>query len=85
MSSVMTMEQAKRHCSQMSGVSNVTYELLAILSNKLRGIAAMEEYKLDAREADDHEFMSLLDQLELRECEDVASLKALVATRLPSD
>lgn len=78
----MTMEQAKRHCANVSGVSNVAYDALAILVNKLQGIAAMEEYKLDAREADDQEFLALLDELEQRACEDIATLKSLVTRYL---
>lgn len=82
MSTTMTMEQAKRRCAETSGISNVAYDALALLTNKLQGIAAIEEYKLDAREAGDKQFLDLLADLERRACEDVARLQGLVATYL---
>jgi hypothetical protein len=78
----MTMEHAKRHCADASGISNVAYDALAILTNKLQGIAAIEGYKLDAREAGDQHFLDLLEDLERRACEDVARLQGLVAAYL---
>lgn len=41
--------RAKRRAEQVSGGSNIAYDLTALLKNKLKGIAANEEYKLDAR------------------------------------
>ena len=78
----MVMEQAKQFTDRISGVSNVAYDLLTILQNKLKAIAAFEEYKLDAEQAGDHEVMDLLAQLEQRECEDIDKLKRLVLKRL---
>jgi hypothetical protein len=82
MSTSTTVESAKRQCAAVSGVSNVAYDALAILSNKLQGIAAIEEYKLDARAAGDKHFLELLEDLERRACEDVARLQGLVAAYL---
>lgn len=82
MSPSMSMEHAKRHCAAVSGISDVAYDALAILVNKLQGIAAMEEYKLDAREAEDDEFLALLGELEQRECKDIVKLKGLVISKL---
>jgi hypothetical protein len=77
------MEHAKRHATpRATGVSNVAYDLTTILTNKLQGAAAFEEYKLDAQEAGDQEAMQLLEQLEQREVEDIGKLKSLVAQRL---
>jgi hypothetical protein len=82
MNTTTTMEQAKRHCADATGISNVTYDALAILTNKLQGIAAIEEYKLDAREAGDKQFLDVLEDLERRACEDVARLQGIVAAYL---
>ncbi|MEX1158631.1 MAG: hypothetical protein WEC79_06860 [Thermomicrobiales bacterium] len=82
MSTTMTMEHAKRHCADASGISNVAYDALAILTNKLQGIAAIEEYKLDAREAGDQQFLDVLQDLERRACEDVVRLQGLAAAYL---
>ena len=76
------MEQAKRGAERVSGVSNVAYDLVALLENKLTGIAALEEYKQDAQQAGDQEVQQLLDQLQQRQREDVDRLKRLVVQRL---
>jgi hypothetical protein len=47
------MEEAKRASARISGVPNVTYDLIAVLYNLLEGIAAIEAYKQDAEEAGD--------------------------------
>lgn len=78
----MTMEEAKRHAEQVSGVSNVAYDLMVTLTNKLEGIAAIEEYKLDADEAGDGEVRNLFDWLQQRMREDVDQLRELLIPRL---
>ncbi|MBI2939884.1 MAG: hypothetical protein HYY04_05545 [Chloroflexi bacterium] len=78
------MEQAKRRVTpQVSGVSNINYDLIALLHNKLKGVAALEQYKADAQEASDQEVAQLLEQLERREVEDVQRLKDMLSRRLP--
>ncbi len=74
--------QEKREAERISGTSNVAYDLVTILQNKLQGIAAMEEYKRDAEQANDREVLDLLNDLERREVEDVNRLEGLVAQRL---
>lgn len=78
----MDSEQAKRETEQISGISNVAYDLMSVMTNKLEGIAAMEEYKLDAEDAGDTEFEDLLHQLQQREVGDVDQLKRLLLQRL---
>jgi hypothetical protein len=78
----MVLEQAKQRAEQISGVSNVAYDLLTILQNKLQAISALEEYKIDAQQAGDQEVLNLLAQLEQREREDVDKLKGLTVQRL---
>jgi hypothetical protein len=76
------MEEAKQHSNQISGISNVAYDLMAVMTNKLEGIAAMEEYKLDAEDAGDTEVQQLLDQLEQQEASNVGKIKELLLKRL---
>ncbi|MBX5492200.1 MAG: hypothetical protein IRZ14_13685 [Chloroflexi bacterium] len=78
----MAQAQAKQQSEQRTGVSNVAYDLVTILQNKLKGIAAFEEYKLDAQAAGDQEVLDLLTRLEQRERQDVDQLKQLVVQRL---
>ena len=76
------MEEAKQHSNQIGGISNVAYDLMAVMTNKLEGIAAMEEYKLDAEDAGDTEVQQLLDQLEQQEASNVGKIKELLLKRL---
>ena len=76
------MDQAKQQSEQIIGISNVAYDLMAVMTNKLEGIAAMEEYKLDAEEAGDSEVEDLLNQMEQQEVSDVDKIKKLLLQRL---
>jgi hypothetical protein len=78
----MALEEAKRRSEQVSGVSNVSYNLLTELYNKLKGIAALEEYKQDAQQQGDQEALALFEQLQQRAVEDVNKLRSLVVQRL---
>jgi hypothetical protein len=78
----VAMEQAKRGADRVSGVPNVTYDLLAVLYNKLQGIAALEEYRQDARAAGDGEVDGVFAQLEQAERDAVERLRGLLATRM---
>ena len=51
----------------MTGVSNVAYDLMVVLTNKLEGVAAMEEYKLDADAANDAAVRAAFERIEQRE------------------
>src|SRR6266536_855876 len=77
-----TFEQAKRRTENITGVSNVAYDLRVVLTNKLQGIAAIEEYKTDAEAADDHEVRAFLDKIEQRDQQDVEELREFVCHRL---
>lgn len=74
--------EAKRDASAVTGVSNVAYDLMVVLTNKLEAIAAIEEYKLDAAEAGDAEAGAVLDQIEQSERAAIEQLRALVVSRL---
>lgn len=78
----MAQEQAKRRSELISGVSNVAYDLLALLYNQLEEIAAIEEYKLDAEDAGDQEVLTLFDQIQQRAREDVDLLRSALSQRL---
>ncbi len=78
----MDLDEVKQQSEQISGISNVAYDLMVVMTNKLEGIAAMEEYKLDAEDAGDTEVEALLNQLEQQEVSDVAKIKTLLLQRL---
>jgi hypothetical protein len=77
-----TQAEAKRRANRISGVSNVAYDLLTVLTNKLEGIAALEEYKLDADEAGDAEVRALFDRIEQRMREDIDQIRDVLTSRL---
>ena len=80
--SIVVMEQAKRQAETISGVSNVAYDLVAVLYNKLDAIAALEAYKRDAEEQGDHEVQTLFEHLQQTERADVERLRGLLVERL---
>lgn len=78
----VTQMEAKQKSAQISGVSNVAFDLLTILENKLQGIAAMEEYKFDCQESGDQPAHELMEEMQRREVEDVERLKGYLKDRL---
>lgn len=74
--------EAKRQSETITGVTNVDYDLMTTLTNKLEGIAAMEEYKLDCEDSGDDEAKALFDELQRREIDDVMRLKGILQQRL---
>ncbi len=78
----MIQETAKRRSESVTGVSNVAYDLMVVLTNKLEGIAAMEEYKLDADVANDAEVRSLFERIEQRDREAIDELRLLLVSHL---
>jgi hypothetical protein len=79
---VMEQEQAKRRSERVTGVSNVAYDLMVVLTNKLEGVAAMEEYKLDADASNDPAVRAAFERIELRGREDINELRGLLVTHL---
>lgn len=73
-------DQAKKESEQISGVSNLGFDLLTLLHNKLEGIAALEAYKVDAQ--GNQEVSSLLDELQQTAVQDVQKLKPLLMQEL---
>lgn len=68
----------KRQAEDVSGISNVTYDLLATLTAKLEGIAAMEEYIDDAKDEGADDVRALFEEFQQRETQDVNRLRELV-------
>lgn len=77
-----TLERVgSKESSGASQLDKVDDDLVAVLENKLAGVAALGECRADAQAQGDDEALELVDQLERRENEDIAALKAVVARR----
>jgi hypothetical protein len=77
------MTQAKKQSSSATGVSNPTYNAMTVLTNKLQGIATIEQYKQDVQ--DDQELLQCFEEIQQRERSDVEKLRELVARRLQTE
>lgn len=80
--SAMEQDEAKRRSERVTGVSNVAYDLMVVLTNTLEGVAAMEEYKLDAAAAGDEAVRAAFDRIEQRARQDIDELRGLLSERL---
>lgn len=78
----MDQELAKRRSERVTGVSNVAYDLMVVLTNTLEGVAAIEEYKLDADAAGDPDVRSAFERIEQRERESIEELRGLLVGHL---
>lgn len=78
----MAIEQAKRSSDEVTGVSNVTYDLISTVHNKLQAVAAMEGYRKDAETSGDREVVECFDRIVGRETEDLQQLRGLLAGRI---
>jgi hypothetical protein len=78
----MDQDEAKRRSERVTGVSNIAYDLMAVLTNKLEGVAAIEEYKLDAEAAGDQDVRAAFDRIEQRERQNIEELRGLLSDRL---
>lgn len=74
--------EAKVRSEQVTGVSNVAYDLMVVLTNKLEGVAAMEEYKLDADAAQEPAIRAAFERIEQRERESIEELRGLLIAHL---
>jgi deazaflavin-dependent oxidoreductase (nitroreductase family) len=75
-------EEAKRRSERVTGVSNVAYDLMVVLTNKLEGVAAMEEYKLDADAANDAAVRTVFERIEQRDRQCIDELRGLLIDHL---
>ncbi len=74
------MVQQKQQAERVSGVSNIAYDLISVMNNKLEGIAALEVYKQDAQ--GNQEVQSLFNDLQQQATQDVARIKGLLVQQL---
>ncbi|HEU0116132.1 MAG TPA: hypothetical protein VFQ80_15705 [Thermomicrobiales bacterium] len=78
----MEQDEAKRRSERVTGVSNVAYDLMVVLTNKLEGVAAIEEYKLDAEAAGAPDVRAAFERIELRARQDIEELRELLQAHL---
>ena len=76
------MENAVRGVEKVTGVPSVVYDALAVLTETLEGAAALELYKLDARDADDQQALELFEGIQQQQKEQINNLKAFIKHRL---
>jgi hypothetical protein len=77
----MTVPRQGR-AAKASGVSDLAFDLLTLLQNKLQAIAAIEVYKQDARAAEHHHVLDFLERCEEADRRAVEELRAMVAHQL---
>ena len=77
----MTVPQQGR-AAKASGVSDLAFDLVTLLHNKLQAIAAIEVYKQDARAANHHYVLEFLERCEESDRRAVEQLRAMVAHQL---
>ncbi len=78
----MDREEAKVESDSITGVSNVAYDVMVMLSNHLEGIAALQEYKIDADEAEDTDVKAAFERIEQRYQDGIDELRTLLVARL---
>ena len=79
----MVMEHSqRRNTERITGVPNVTFDLMAVLHNKLEAIAAYEVYKQDAREAGHGLAEAFFDHCQQFERTSVQQLREMLAQNL---
>ena len=80
----MSMEDVNQNAQQITGVSNVAYDLMSVLQNFLEAMSAIEVYKEDAEEANDQELLELFNRIQSDLGSYVEALKPLLVSRLQS-
>jgi hypothetical protein len=79
----MVMEQAERQTAErITGVPNLTFDLIAVLHNKLDALAAFEMYKQDAQAAGHRQAEAFFDQCQQADRTVVQQLRELLAQDL---
>jgi hypothetical protein len=79
----MVIEQAERqNAERISGVANLTYDLVAVLHEKLKAIAVYEIYKRDAEEAGDRQATALFGQFQEADRTAVQELRDMLGESL---
>ena len=77
----MVMERAEpQSAERVTGITNLTYDLITLLQNKLEAITAYEVYKQDAQEAGNTRALSIFEH-----CQDVDRAMVIKLRRLLVD
>lgn len=77
------MEQANRVDAQrVSGIPNLTFDLVSLMHNKLEAVAALEVYLADAREVEHHEAIAFLEFVRNTDLSAVQTLRRLLREEL---
>lgn len=80
----MSMDRSDQSADDITGISNITYDVMSVMQNKLEAISAMEVYKEDAEDEGDQELHALFNDMQERDIQDVARLKKLLIKHLGS-
>jgi|SRR3954453_6272334 hypothetical protein len=79
----MVMERVERKAAaEISGISNVSYDLLASLKSRLDGLTALEIYKRDAHEAGDVQVERALEEMQQQDQTNVQTLRQMLIEHL---
>lgn len=73
---------ADKPTAKLTGVSDVAYDLMIVLTNKLEGVAAMQEYMQDAQEAGDDTVRACFERLAKLDREAIDELRPLLVKHL---
>ncbi|CAA9565960.1 MAG: hypothetical protein AVDCRST_MAG59-3038 [uncultured Thermomicrobiales bacterium] len=69
-------DDTKKQSENLTGVSNIAYDLMIVLSNKLEGIAAIEEYRQDAADTGDTDCAALFERIQRQDRESIDELRS---------
>ncbi|MBA3415452.1 MAG: hypothetical protein H0U10_09530 [Chloroflexia bacterium] len=78
----MANETKKQQSEGLTGISNIAYDLMVVLSNKLEGIAAIEEYRQDAVDTGDSDCAALFERIQRQDRESVDELRSHLVRHL---
>ncbi len=78
----MANETKKQQSEGLTGISNIAYDLMVVLSNKLEGIAAIEEYRQDAVETGDSDCAALFERIQRQDRESIDELRSHLVRHL---
>jgi replication initiation and membrane attachment protein DnaB len=74
------MVSQNQNAEQLTGVSNLNYNLMMILTNKLEGVTALEQYKRDAQ--GDQDVLQCFEAIQEQDRKSIEQLKSLLVGRL---
>jgi replication initiation and membrane attachment protein DnaB len=74
------MASQNQNAEQLTGVSNLNYNLMMILTNKLEGVTALEQYKRDAQ--GDQDVLQCFEAIQEQDRKSIEQLKSLLVGRL---